>query len=126
MTSQDINHILQALDGSRAELHTATDGLNDEQTSTKPAPDRRSVRDCAAHRFVVEGRVLARLENPEKTPAPAASAEREQKLTSVEKRDARFSAPEASLPVGRFTSLTQALDSFDAARTRTSVFANSR
>jgi len=126
MTSQDINHILQALNGSRAELHTATEGLNDEQTSTRPAPDRWSVLDCVEHLFVVEGRVLARLENPEKTLAPAASAEREQKLTSVEKRDARFSAPEAILPVGRFTSLTQALDSFDAARTRTIAFANSR
>jgi hypothetical protein len=45
---------------------------------------------------------------------------------SVEKRGARISAPEASLPARRFTSLTQAFYSFDAARTRTIAFAKSR
>jgi len=126
MTSQDINSILQALDDSRAELHAAMEGLTDEQTRTRPAPNRWSVLDCVEHLFVVEGRVLARLENPEQTPAPDANAAREQKLTNVDKRDTRISAPDASLPVGRFTSLTQALDSFDAARTHTIAFAKSR
>lgn len=90
-----------------------------------PAPDRWSVLDCVEHLFVVEGRVLARLENPENAPAPDASAEREQQLTSVEKRNTRIPAPDASLPAGRFTSLAQALDSFDAARERTVAFAKS-
>ena len=126
MTSQDISQILQALDSSRAELRAATEGLKDEQT--RPGRPRIDGRCWIAWSISSwwKGECWRVLENPEKTPAPAASKEREEKLTGVEKRDTRFSAPEASRPAGRFTSLTQALDSFDAARARTIAFANSR
>lgn len=124
MTAQETTEILQALHDSRAEFHAAAEGLSEEQAKTKPAPDRWSVIDCVEHIVLAESRFLSWLENPKDLPLPPADHAKEAKLlVGVANRETRVNAPDPVRPTGRFGSLAEALQQFDAARARSIAFA---
>lgn len=76
---------------------------------------------------MVEQRFLGFLENAEKLDSPRIDKEKEARLlATVPDRSTRIQAPEAVQPSGRFTSLDQAREQFNAGRARSIQFAEER
>jgi hypothetical protein len=124
MAPQESNQILKALHDSRGEFRAAAAGLSDEQAKTSPAPGRWSVIQCVEHIVLAETRFLGWLENPVADPAPPVDHQKEAKLLmGVASRETRVNAPDPVQPTGRFATLTDALEHFDAIRAKTIAFA---
>jgi DinB superfamily len=124
MSPKEKSQIIQMLERSREEFNAAASGVEESRGADKPAPDRWSVVECVEHVAFVEGRFLDRLENSPREEAPAADEQKEVHLAaSIPDRSNRVVAPEAVRPTGRWASLAEALDQFNAARTRTIQFA---
>jgi hypothetical protein len=122
-SSDDKNEILRLLEDSRRELHAAVAGLSDAQAATAPEPERWSVLECLEHVIAVEQVFLGRLKDAAEADAPAADKEREAALLArVVDRANRAQAPEPVRPSGRFRNLSDALESYNAARTDTLRF----
>lgn len=116
--------IVQVLENSREDFNTAVAGLAESQASINPQAGRWSVLECVEHVTVVEERFLGRIENSERLDAPPVNKQREAELTSrVTNRAERAQAPEFVQPTGRYATLTDALQEFNAVRTRTIRFA---
>jgi hypothetical protein len=118
MAPRETSEILQALRDSRAEFHSAA-GVPEEQAKIRPAPGRWSVLDCVEHIVIAEERFLGWLQNPEAAPAPPMDHEKESKLLAgVASRTTRVQAPDPVQPTGRFATLAEAFEHFDAVRAR--------
>jgi uncharacterized damage-inducible protein DinB len=98
--------------------------VTEAQAKAKPAPDRWSILECVEHVNFVEGRFLGRLEQSEVKEAAAQDKEKEAAIVvRALDRTNRFSAPEAIHPKGKYTSIAEALEQFNAMRDRTVRFA---
>jgi uncharacterized damage-inducible protein DinB len=127
MAPEERTEIVQHLERGREEFMAALAGINESQAKLRPDPARWSVIDCVEHVAIVEERFLGRLETAERLETPRIDKEREASLlVRVADRSARASAPEAVVPSGRFATLAQALEHFNAARTRSIQFAQDR
>src|SRR5690348_10412182 len=80
MSPEPRTDIIQALESSKQEFHSAASGLADVAAKTRPEPDRWSVLECIEHVAVVEERFLKRLEHIESAPPP--DKEREASLAA--------------------------------------------
>ncbi len=119
--------IVQHLERGREEFNAALAGIGESQAKVRPDPARWSILDCVEHVAIVEERFLGRLETAERLETPRVDKEREASLlVRVADRSARAQSPEAVVPTGRFATLAQALDQFNAARTRSIQFAQDR
>ena len=126
MAPQEQSEILQCLKDSRAEFHAAADGVSETQATMRPAEGRWSILDCVEHIVIAEGRFLGWLQNPLADPAPPMDKQKEAKLLlGVASREQRAQAPEPVRPTGRFATLAEALEQFDAARSNSIRFAES-
>ena len=126
MAPQEQSEILQCLKDSRAEFHAAADGVSETQATVRPAEGRWSILDCVEHIVIAEGRFLGWLQNPLGDPAPPMDKQKEAKLLlGVASRDQRVQAPDPVRPTGRFATLAEALEQFDAARSNSIRFAES-
>ncbi|HEY7387756.1 MAG TPA: DinB family protein [Bryobacteraceae bacterium] len=122
-TTVDRSELLRLLENSRQELHAAIAGLSDAQAAASPGPERWSVLECLEHVTTVEQRFLERLKEAVQSDAPAADKEREAAfLARVVDRSTRAQAPELVRPVGRFRKLSDAVESYNAARAATMSF----
>jgi hypothetical protein len=127
MAPEERSEIVQALEDSRKEFCAAVEGVSEEHAKICPAAGRWSVLECVEHVAVVEQRFLSRLEAADQPPPPPLDKHKEAELAvRVTDRTGRAQAPEPVQPSGRFLSLAQALEHFNAARTRTIDFANAR
>jgi len=127
MAPQERIEIVQILEDSRADFHAAAEGVPEAQAKLSPAPGRWSVIECVEHIVITESRFLGWLENPIADPAPPADKEKEAKmLVGVASRAQRVQAPEPAHPTGRFATLAEALERFDAARAHSIRFAESQ
>lgn len=127
MAPQERIEIVQILEDSRADFRAAAEGVSESQAKMCPAPGRWSVLECVEHIVITEGRFLGWLQNPIADAAPPMDKEKEAKLLAgVASRAQRVQAPEPAHPTGRFATLAQALDQFDAARTNSIRFAESQ
>jgi hypothetical protein len=127
MAPQERTEIVQNLERSREEFLAAVEGLTESQAQARPDPARWSVLDCVEHVTFVEERFLGFLEKAEKLDAPRIDKEKEAGLMArIPDRSIRVKAPEAALPAGRFTTLEQALEQFNAGRARSIQFAENR
>jgi uncharacterized damage-inducible protein DinB len=127
MAPEERSEIVQTLENSRQELSAAVESVSDFQAAASPGTERWSILECLEHITAVEERFLKRLEQAERTAAPRSGKQREAELSAlVTDRARRAQAPEPVRPVGRFTSLAQALEHFNAVRTRTIQFAEKR
>jgi len=127
MSPQERIEIVQILESSREAFNSACDGVAEEHAKSQPAPDRWSVLDCVEHVTLVEQRVLGRMEQTPTGEAPPVDKQKEAHLAlRVPDRTERAVAPEAIRPTGRYGSLAEALEQFNAARTRTIEFAQAR
>jgi hypothetical protein len=109
------------LEGSRA-LRDSVAGVSEDDALVKPDPASWSVRDCVEHLVLVErglaGRVMA-AEPSEPLPEDPARAARGSRVAD---RSAKVEAPEHVRPTGRFATVAEALEAFDAARRDTLAF----
>ena len=122
--AKERSELVQTLENSREEFNAAAGGISELQASVRAEPGRWSVLECVEHVTIVEERFLSRLEGAGQTATPPADKQREADLAArVTNRAERAQAPEPVRPSGRFSSLAEALDGFNAARTRTVQFA---
>jgi hypothetical protein len=119
MRLSDKQDLLTILDEGRDAFLQAVSGLTDDMARRNPGPDRWSVLECVEHVAVAEEYMLLQLQNA--TPAePVINATREyaiKKRAGV--RTTRVEAPDAAKPIGRFSSVTNAVEHFLACRQRT-------
>jgi len=117
--------IVSVLEASRDDFQAATAGVSESLAKTRPGENRWSVLECVEHVTTVEEIFLARLASGETTgEAPPEDVAKEAALQlRLADRSTRRQAPEAILPKGRFTSLAEGLDAFDAVRARSLQFA---
>lgn len=125
MTPEDINDVAGQLESARAELIAVVSSLTEEQARTRPAPDRWSVLECLEHVCYVERRFLRMVRESEAgRPAERDAAKEAALLERVTDRSNRRTAPEAVHPAGRYRSISQALQDFNAVRDDTLQFAS--
>jgi hypothetical protein len=127
MAPKERTEIVENLERSRQEFLEAVAGLTEEQAKVRPDPERWSVLDCVEHVTSVEERFLSWLQAGRKLDEPRIDKEKEATLTArVPDRSTRVKAPEAVVPTGRFATLAQALEQFNAGRARSIQFAEDR
>ncbi len=125
MVPQEMKDVARQLENGRTELNVVVSGLTEEQARTKPAPDRWSVLECLEHVSLVERRFLGMVrESEDGTPAER-DAQKESALKErMLDRGTRRTAPEAVHPAGKYRSIPEALQEFNAARDETLRFAS--
>ncbi len=127
MAPQERTEIIEKLERSRQEFIAALAGLSESQAKVRPDPERWSVLDCVEHVATVEERFQGWLHAAKKLDAPRVDKAKEAELTArVPDRTSRVKAPEAVVPAGRFQTLEQALEQFNAGRTKSIQFAEER
>jgi uncharacterized damage-inducible protein DinB len=125
MSPQEMKSVAGHLESARAELLVVVSGLTEEQACTRPAPDRWSVLECLEHVSFVERRFLGFVKASEAgTPAERDAAKEAAIEERVLDRINRRTAPEAVRPAGKYGSLSEALQDFNAARDETLRFAS--
>jgi uncharacterized damage-inducible protein DinB len=127
MAPEQRSEIVEHLERSRQEFVAAVTGVNEAQAKVRPDPARWSVLDCVEHVTIVEERFLGFLKAAPKTDAPRVDKDKEAGLlVRIPDRTTRLNAPEVVLPTGRFTTLAQALEQFNANRAHSIQFAQDR
>ena len=119
MRLSDKQDLLTILDEGRDAFISALSNVTDDVARRNPGPGRWSVLECAEHVAVAEEYMLMQLQSA--TPAePVINAAREyaiKKRAGV--RTTRVEAPDAAKPIGRFSSITEAIEHFLVWRDRT-------
>jgi hypothetical protein len=122
---QEIQDVAGQLESSRAELILVVSGLTEEQAGARPAPGRWSVLECLEHVNFVELRFLGMVKASDPgTPAGRDAAKEAALKERVIDRSTRRTAPEAVHPTGRYRSISEALQEFNATRDATLRFAS--
>lgn len=122
-----LDSVLAVLEKGRQDVLASAHNLSDQQAANKPGPDRWSVLECLEHIIVVEDRFLGWITTSEIDDSPKADTDKESQLFSmVMDRSEKREAPEAVVPVGRYTRLADALVDFEAARARSVQIAQAR
>jgi hypothetical protein len=125
MAPQEMMDVAGQLESGRAELMAVVGGLTEEQARNRPAPERWSVLECMEHVSFVERRFLGMVRASEAgTPAERDAAKEDALKERVLDRSNRRTAPEAVLPKGKYASISEALQDFNAARDETLRFAS--
>jgi uncharacterized damage-inducible protein DinB len=124
MAPQETKDVAGQLETARAELIVVVSGLTEEQARTRPAPDRWSVLECLEHVNSVERRFLGMVKASEAgAPAERDAAKEAAIRERMLDRSNRRTAPEAVHPNGKYGSISEALQEFNAARDETLRFA---
>jgi hypothetical protein len=123
ISEQDRAALLQDLERSRKMFLSATANVSDAQWNYKPAPDRWSVAECAAHIIAAEDyfrqNVAAALKSPPLPAAQRSDAGDAAVTKMIRDRSQRFQAPAGIEPTGKTTPRAQAIKDFEATRART-------
>ena len=124
LTQQDRDTLIKDLERSRTVfLEAIADVETEAQWNYKPAPDRWSVAECAAHIIAAEEyfrqNVAGAMKSPAMTPA-ASQAERDATIAKmIRDRSQRFQAPTQLEPAGKAVPKAQAIAEFNATRNTT-------
>jgi hypothetical protein len=123
MTQQDRDTLIQDLERSRKIfLDAIADVRTEAQWNYKPAPDRWSVAECAAHIIAAEEYFRGNVAQALKSPATPAQPNPQMDATiakMVRDRSQRFQAPAAIEPTGKAVPKPQAIKDFEATRAKT-------
>jgi uncharacterized damage-inducible protein DinB len=117
MEEVDKREILRSLQAGRDALGHALDGVDDSLATRKPAGGGWSILDCVDHMVQSERYLLTRLGVATLADRPFEKWKREMKIAGLAAdRGRRIEAPEQAHPKGRFSSLGEAIEAFDAVR----------
>ena len=95
----------------------AVAGVDEETAKRKPAHGAWSILDCVEHMVESERYLLTRLQAAEHAAQPFEKSRREAKIAKLAAdRSRRIEAPEQAHPRGRYGTLGEALDAFNATR----------
>lgn len=124
ISEQDRDALLGDLEQSRRTfLEAIADVTTEAQWNHKPAPDRWSVGECAAHIIATEDFFRQTIADALQTPARPSSpptAERDAVVsTTIRDRSQRFQAPGALEPTGKVVPKGQAIQDFETTRAKT-------
>jgi hypothetical protein len=130
ISQQDREALIKDLQGSRAKfLEAIADVKTEAQWNYKPAPDRWSVGECAAHIIAAEEyfrqNIAAAMKSPAVTPPANAAAGDGLIAKMIRDRSQRFTAPTAIEPTGKVVPKAQAIKDFEATRARTLEYVKS-
>lgn len=118
-----MKELVARLEESRAIWLESVEGVGEEESRWRSAPDRWSVLDCAEHVANVEHRTLRTLQYAPAIPAEGADALRENRIYErVSSRRGHVPAPEFVRPAGRYKTLAEAVDAFVEKRNRAIEF----
>jgi uncharacterized damage-inducible protein DinB len=124
ISQQDRDALIKDLERSRALfLEAIADVKTEAQWNYKPAPDRWSVGECAAHIIAAEDyfrdNIAQTLKSPALPPAQQSTAGDAVISKLIRDRSQRFQAPTALEPQGKVVPKAQAIKDFEATRART-------
>jgi hypothetical protein len=123
LTPQDRDTLVTDLERSRAIfLEAIADVKTEAQWNYKPAPDRWSVAECAAHIIAAEEYFRQNVATALKSPAAAAANQADRDATiakMIRDRSQRFQAPTQLEPTGKVVPKPQAVADFNATRNKT-------
>jgi uncharacterized damage-inducible protein DinB len=124
ISQQDRDVLIKDLQTSRtALLNAIADVKTEAQWNYKPAPDRWSVAECAAHIIAAEqyfrDNIAAALKSPALPAAQQSTAGDATIAKMVRDRSTRFQAPAALEPKGKVVPKAQAIKEFEATRAKT-------
>ena len=124
MRDEDRQAILASLEKGSAELRAALEGVTEELAARVPGAGRWSILQCVEHLATVEDYLISLIAKAQRADAPTVNLQREAMiLARGADRTNKRESPAAALPQGRFTSLREARESFEAFRARTILFA---
>ena len=125
MTAEERQAVLASLERGSAALHEAVLGVTEEQAARVSGSGKWSILQCAEHVAAVEDFLFSLIAGAQSTDAPAGNAQREAMiLARGADRTNRRESPAEALPKGRFATLHEALENFQASRGRTIQFVN--
>ena len=114
------------LEDGRLFVLEAVRDVSAEHAATKPGPDRWSVLECMEHIVIVEERFMGWIMSGREI-MPDSNFEKETRLSNmVVDRSFKAIAPEAARPDGRFQTIEEAVEAFNAARDRTARMVEER
>ena len=124
LSQQDRDALIKDLENSRTVfLNGIADVKTEAQWNYKPAPDRWSVAECAAHIIAAEqyfrDNIAAALKTPALPAAQQSTAGDGAIAKMVRDRSQRFQAPAQIEPTGKVVPKAQAIKDFEATRART-------
>ena len=124
ISQQDRAALVKDLQASRAAfLNALADVKTDAQWNYKPAPDRWSVAECAAHIIAAEqyfrDNIAAALKSPALPAAQQSTAGDAVIVRMIRDRSSKFQAPAALEPKGKVVPRAQAIKDFEATRAKT-------
>jgi hypothetical protein len=109
--------ILRELQSGRDALSEAVAGIDEEMATRKPSQGAWSILDCVDHMVESERYLLTRLQAAEHADQPFEKSRREAKIANLAAdRSRRIEAPEQAHPRGRYGTLGEALEAFNATR----------
>jgi len=127
MTEQEREKALALLNRSRTTLREAVAGVTVEEAQWKPSPDRWSILQYVEHLAISDDGLVAMVKRIMSEPAtpetPEERAAREQRIRETPIPRGANRAPQALQPPGRFASVDEAMQAFEAARDRSLAFA---
>ena len=128
MTQQEREKALALLSRTRVTLQEAVAGVTPDEAQWKPGPDRWSILEYVEHLVVSDDGLVALVKRTMAQPATPETQEeraaREQRIRETPIPRGANRAPEALQPPGKFTTVAEAMQAFEAARDRTIVFTN--
>jgi hypothetical protein len=123
LSQQDRDALIKDLENSRTVfLNAIADVKTEAQWNYKPAPDRWSVAECAAHIIAAEqyfrDNIAAALKTPALPVAQQSAAGDGAIAKMIRDRSQRFQAPAQIEPTGKVVPKAQAIKDFEATRAR--------
>jgi len=125
MREEERQALLASLDQGSAALLDALHGVTEELSARVPSAGMWSILQCAEHVAVAEEHLFSLITASKQIETPFINERREALiLTFGADRSARRESPEAAKPVGRFPTLSEAVQHFLSNRERTIQFVN--
>lgn len=118
--------LLADLESGDKVLMDALRDVTEDLAARSPAPGRWSVLESVEHLAVSEEYLFGQIEASHRVEAPMVNKAREAQIAAVGRdRSKKIQSPDVGKPAGRFSTLTQAVERFQAARKKTIQFTES-
>jgi hypothetical protein len=126
MDAQEKATLLTRLEAGKRAMLEVLNGVTEDEAARNPASGRWSILQCLEHLAASEDYLFMQILAARSSEAPMVNEKREALILSQSlDRTKAVESPQMARPVGRFSTLAQALDHFLDARERTLRFVES-